>query len=292
MKRLMAILLILSLICLESSVAFAISNDDDATVVNLGVGGDIPDSDPENDAVNESKLAQMAEAKSREDYRTNNENVLINCPTRPQITTYWCGLASAEQVIRASGNTNNLTATYGSAPYYLNSSTPVVTGTYHQFTIANYLGVTGAVEANQIAKAINHFSTGSYTWKCTHIPGNGTSAGRAVLDYARQTIDQNGKCCVVFADTKYYSYYSGHRCYHWVTLNGYSYHIDNVDPNSTDPLDETTRHVANRDQIEVVSFKIVDPHYSTTYQGPHSIGSFYSMGMAIERTGSKPNIVR
>lgn len=264
MKKILIALLALIAIIMAPINAFA---EDKTNVINLGVSDADPQYDPQNDYVNLVKENQMK-------YQLGNANsdksgittMKRTCYTRKQITSYWCGLASAEQVIRAYGNTNNLTATYGSL------TDPVlgyVSGSYHQFTINNYLGGvgTGGASASQITDAINHFSTGSFTWGYRHIPGNGTSAGQELLQYAVSTIGNNAKCCVVFADTTYYPYYGGTVCYHWVTLNGYS----------------QSMNVAS-------SYFIVDPHYSTSYMGPHEVTA-YQMGMAIERYNSKPNLI-
>ena len=251
MKKALCVLLALIISIASTSLVFASTNESsERNVLNTGVSFNNPESDPYNDYVNARKEAELKASilAAKETGAKDIETVSVTCPTRPQITTYWCGLAAAEQVIRANGNANNLTATNG----------------YHQNTINNWLGGvgTGGASMYQVTTAINHFSTGSFTWGYRHVDGSGITCANNLLPFFRSTIRDNQKCCVVLVSTQYLGYYYGNACDHYITVNGYCSVSSTVS----------------------AYFDVVDPHYSSSYQGPHTV-SPAELGDAVSYTG-------
>ena len=248
----------------STSFVFASTNESfERNALNTGVSFTNPESDPYNDFINAKKEAGLKASimAAKETGAKDIETVSVICPTRPQITHYWAGLAAAEQVIRANGNSNNLTATYGSVA---DGAGGTVSGTYHQFTINSWLGGvgTGGASMYQVTTAINHFSTGSFTWGYRHVDGSGTTCANNLLPFFRSTIRDNQKCCVVLVSTQHLGYYYGNACDHYITVNGYCSVSSTVSS----------------------YFDVVDPHYSSSYQGPHTI-SPAELGNAVSYTG-------
>ena len=146
MKKALCVLLALIISIASTSFVFASTNESsERNVLNTGVSFNNPESDPYNDYVNARKEAELKASilAAKETGAKDIETVSVTCPTRPQITHYWAGLAAAEQVIRANGNSNNLTATYGSVA---DGAGGTVSGTYHQFTINSWLGASVQAE--------------------------------------------------------------------------------------------------------------------------------------------------
>ena len=251
MKRTLCILLAMIISIASSSFVFASTNESsERNALNTGVSFNNPESDPYNDYVNAKKEAELKASISaaKETGAKDIETVSVTCFTRPQITHYWSGLAAAEQVIRANGNSNNLVATYGSIP---DGAGGTVSGTYHQFTINNWLGGvdTSGASIGQVTDAIDHFSTGSFNWSHIHVSGTGITCANSVFSLYRVTIGVHQKCGVVSVYMQDLYYYGGTAGVHYITVNGYTSASSTV----------------------VAYFHIVDPHYDIAYQGPHIV---------------------
>lgn len=172
----------------------------------------------------------------------------IPCAGKKQITGYYCGVASAQQVIYANGNT--VPSTYVSNLY--GYPLPNYTGSHPQVTLSYYMrsgGVTsGGASSEEIATACNHYTTGTgdFYWGARHIDTVSDLENRLL-----STIAGEGKCCVVWIDTRDMGRYSYQGGGHYITVNGLTTQTDI--PNSTYLL-------------------CTDPHYDSRY-----FGSFNSL---------------
>ena len=223
----------------------------DQQFINTGVSLEPSEPDPHNDYINAKKEVELkAILKAEiESGAKGIETAFVTCPTRPQITHYWCGLAAAEQVIRANGNPNNLAATYDSNVAVGDGT--YISGTYRQFTINNWLNKVGPSGASigQVTNAIDNFSTDSFNWSHIHVSGIGITCANSVFSLYRVTIGVHQKCGVVSVYMQDLYYYGGTAGVHYITVNGYTSASSTV----------------------VAYFNIVDPHYDTAYQGPHIV---------------------
>ena len=250
-KTLCIVLVLITSFAFASFVFAGINESSERNPINTGVSFNNPEPDPYNDYVNAKKTAELKAilTAEKEAGAKGIETAYVACPVRSQITHYWCGLAAAEQVIRANGNSNNLVATYAYNIAVGDGST--ISGTYHQFTINSYLGGvdSSGADIDQVTDAINHFSTGSFNWSNIHVSGTGITCANNVLPLYRLTIGNYQKCGVVSVYTDQLSYYNNASYIHYITVNGYGSASGTV----------------------AAYFKVVDPHYNSQYQGEHTV---------------------
>ena len=252
MKRIFSFIVIIFISIVSISyVSASTIGPSDQQFINTGVSLEPSEPDPHNDYINAKKEAELKTIlmAEKEFGAKAIETAFVTCPTRPQITHYWCGLAAAEQVIRANGNPNNLVATYSNNVSVGNGT--YISGTYHQFTINNWLGGvdTSGASIGQVTDAIDHFSTGSFNWSHIHVSGTGITCANSVFSLYRVTIGVHQKCGVVSVYMQDLYYYGGTAGVHYITVNGYTSASSTV----------------------VAYFHIVDPHYDIAYQGPHIV---------------------
>jgi hypothetical protein len=273
-KTLCVLLALITTIAFTSFVSASTSNPSEEQLINTGVSLETPKPDPHNDLINAQKMAELNASMiaARKAGNKSAETAFVLCATRPQITMYWCGLAAAEQVIRAYGNSNCLFPTYGTVQYNI-AGTIYISGSYNQITINKWLyesgngsvGTSGA-SMGQVTNAINHFSTDSFNWSHIHVSGTGTTCANNVFSLYRVTIGTHQKCGVVSVYTQFLDYYNGTNCIHYISVNGYTSESSTV----------------------VEKFNVVDPHYNTAYRGAHEV---QALGFGKAVAGTLDNVI-
>jgi len=298
-KKLIISMLLLSCMIIISLAFSAYAYEEDIESVGCNDINAIPDNITSAEKVREEKLAakkyenvlrnlQLKEQEKRNeelidplsDPEPGTEVVKVYVPYRKQITAYYCGPASAQQVLAAigkessvssstksmwwwrgcciDGNFDNIDESNWAHPYSTTHNC-YDTYTHKQVTLADDIGTTldGSV-MRKIKNTVNYYNGSSY-----YVVSNISSSSSYKTFFRNVLHDDlvNKHPLIGCVKTQYLSYYDTKDRSHYITFNKIEY--------------------TDYDNMDTILVGIVDPHYKDEFGGNHPNEMFNNVYTAL-----------
>lgn len=222
------------------------SNED--TPINSGVTTLSKEEMQKADEEHEKRYAEILElVEERKNVDSDNDispqwyyevEKILRVPHHIQQTDYWCGPASILQIIDFNGKAGNVSGNneYSKQKTLADESGTVTAG-------ANTLNL-----RNTLNKYLSHYFNVTAISSSKHYDTLWNIIDNNIF-YDKQPV-------LVLVNTKYLPYYNGRTSYHYVVVDGMKKVID----------DSTSKPVKSASTV-----RIVDPHYSSSYTGYHTV---------------------
>lgn len=240
MKFFLSMILVIVMICSLSVVCYGASLEDNTPIENSGVLLNDPTLTKDQIKKNkdeadrkDSKFAQRALVEvSSLSSDPDGEGYFINVTNFAQETTYWCGPASARQ-----------TLSYHKVKSGSSTSLP------SQTTLASKAGTTtDGSSTSGLRNALNYYSSIYNFSSDLYVVGDISSYSNPVGTLEtriKNDLKYATNAPILLVQTLYLPRYNGKSIRHYNTVSGYSY-----------------EYASGNKEI-----RMVDPHYSSTYQG-------------------------